>query len=73
MEFLFCSQHLTMDMMKTSMTKINLVLALNQVENISNLIAGNEYEHFFVSHLIPIQIELQRQLTNLNISTTIKE
>ena len=72
MEFLFYLQHLMMDTMKTSTTKINLVLALNQVENISNLIAGNEYEHFLVSHLVPIQIELQRQLTNLNISTTIK-
>jgi hypothetical protein len=60
-------------MKKIVMTKIDLILALDQVENISKLIAGNEYEHFFVSRLVPIQIELQRQLTNLNVSTTIKE
>ena len=49
------------------------IFALMQIENISNLITGNEYEHFFVSHLVPIQIELQRQLTNLTHSSKIKE
>lgn len=44
-----------------------------QIENISNLIANNEYEQFFVSHLIPIKIELERQLTNIQHSRKIKE
>ncbi len=45
--------------------RTKFILALNQVENISSLIAGNEYEQFFVSHLIPMKCELERQLTNL--------
>lgn len=40
-------------------------LALIQVDNLSKIVEGNEYEHFFVSHLIPIKIELERQLTLL--------
>ncbi len=38
-------------------------LALIQIENLSQLVKGNEYEHFFVSHLIPIKVELERQLS----------
>jgi len=44
------------------MSEINIILALQQVENISNIVIGNQYEKFFVSHLLPIKIELQRQL-----------
>lgn len=44
-------------------TKTKLIFALNQIENISKLLEGNEWEQFFVSHLIPIKIELERQLT----------
>jgi hypothetical protein len=55
----------------TEQTKF--ILALMQVENISKLIENNEYEKFFVSHLVPIKIELERQLTNLNHSLKIKE
>lgn len=47
-------------------SKINLILALQQIENISNLIRENNYEAFFTSHLLPIQYELQRQLTIQN-------
>ena len=43
--------------------KTKLILALMQVENISNLIADNEWEQYFVSKLIPIKIELERQLS----------
>jgi|688.fasta_scaffold492010_4 hypothetical protein len=49
------------------------IFALMQIENISNLITGNEYERFFASHLIPIKVELERQLTNLTHSSKIKE
>jgi hypothetical protein len=46
--------------------KTKFILALMQIENISNLMKDNEYEHFMVSHLIPLQVEIQRQLSNLN-------
>jgi hypothetical protein len=49
--------------------QIKLILALNQIENLTELIKDNEYERFLYSHLISIQTELQRQLTNLNSST----
>jgi len=47
-------------------SKINLILALQQVENISNLVRENNYEGFFTSHLLPIKFELERQLTLQN-------
>ena len=43
-------------------SKVNLILALQQVENISNLVRENNYEGFFTSHLLPIKYELERQL-----------
>ncbi len=46
--------------------KTKFILALLQIENISNLMKDNEYEHFMVSHLMPLKIEIQRQLSNLN-------
>ena len=45
--------------------QVKLNLALIQIDNLSKIVEGNEYEHFFVSHLIPIKIELERQLSNL--------
>ena len=47
-------------------SKSNLILALIQVENISNLIRENNYEGFFTSHLLPIKFELERQLALQN-------
>jgi hypothetical protein len=44
-------------------SKINLVLALQQVENIGNLVRQNNYEAFFTSHLLPIKFEIERQIT----------
>lgn len=44
-------------------SKINLVLALQQVENIGNLVRENNYEAFFTSHLLPIKSEIERQIT----------
>jgi len=46
--------------------KTKFILALMQVENISNLMKDNEYEHFMVSHLMPLEVEIKRQLSNLN-------
>lgn len=50
-----------------------IILALYQIENISNLILDNEWKQFLVSHLIPIKCELERQLTLLQASDNIKE
>ncbi len=45
--------------------KTKFILALMQIENISNLMKENEYEQFMVSHLIPLKVEIERQLSNL--------
>lgn len=58
-------------MIMTEETKF--IFALMQIENLSKLIQNNEYEQFFVSHLIPIKCELERQLTNIQHSSKIKE
>jgi len=56
--------------------EIKLILALQQVKNLESLLENNEYESFFVSHLLPIKIEIERQLsclTGYNSYTKIKE
>ena len=50
-----------------------LILALQQIDNLTSLLNGNEYQSFFYSHLISVKCELERQLTNLTHSITIKE
>lgn len=50
-----------------------MILALQQIENLTSLLANNEYEQYFDSHLIQIQVELQRQLTNTKSYSKIKE
>lgn len=55
------------------MSEINLILALQQVENLSKLTEKNEYAEFIASHLFPIKIELERQLTNFRHHSKIKE
>ena len=45
--------------------KEKLILALQQVDNLVNLIEDNEYSKFLHSRLISVQIELERQLANL--------
>jgi hypothetical protein len=53
--------------------EMKLILALQQVDGILKLIHHNEYEQYFISHLIPIRTELNRQLTNAKQCTTMKE
>jgi len=48
-----------------------LILALMQIENLTSLFQGNEYEKFLYGHLISIQVELQRQLTKTQHSSKI--
>lgn len=50
-----------------------LEVALQHIQELTSLIEGNEYEQFLVSHLLPIQYEIQRQLTNLQTHSKIKE
>ena len=40
-----------------------------QVESISKLMKENEYEHFMMSHLVPMSVEMKRQLSNINQSS----
>jgi hypothetical protein len=54
-------------MMKTGQSlseKTKLLLALQQVDNITNLLEGNNYQNFIYFSLISIQCELKRQLTH---------
>lgn len=50
-----------------------LIMALMQIDNLTSLLEGNEYQQYLYSHLIPLQVELKRQLTNLKHSSKIKE
>ena len=55
---------------------IKLVLALQQTENIFELLKDGEYVGFFSSHLLPIKFEIERQLfclTNTNNCSKIGE
>lgn len=53
--------------------EMKILLALNQIDNIMKLVRGNNWEIFFSRNLIPVRIELQRQLTCLQDSAKIKE
>lgn len=41
-----------------------LILALLQIDNLTDLLKGNEYQQFLYSHLIQMQTELKRQLSH---------
>ena len=56
--------------------EMQLVLALMQIENIQQLLKDGPYAAFFMSHLLPIRFEIERQqslLTKTQHSTKIKE
>lgn len=53
--------------------EMKILLALHQIDNVMELVKGNQWEMFFSHHLIPVRIELRRQLTCLQSSATIKE
>jgi hypothetical protein len=44
--------------------KTKLILALEQINNITELLKGNEYQSFLYGHLIQIQVEIKRQLSH---------
>ena len=45
--------------------KERLLLALQQINNITSLLQDNKYKNYLYSNLITIEVELQRQLTNI--------
>lgn len=45
--------------------EVKFHLALIQIDNLTKIIDGNEYQQFLINHLVPIKIELERQLSNL--------
>lgn len=53
--------------------RMRLILALMQVDNITNLLKDNEWKQFIYSHLSSIKYELERQLTITNQSANITE
>lgn len=50
-----------------------LVAASASVENLIVLLEGNPYQTFLYSHLSPIKYELDRQLTNMEVTDRIGE
>ena len=53
--------------------QMKMILALQQINNITELVKDNEYERFLYGHLISVRVELERQLTNLTHHSKIKE
>ena len=45
--------------------KTRLILALQQINNITSLLQDNKYKNYLYSNLITIEVELQLHLTNL--------
>jgi hypothetical protein len=50
-------------------SKTNLIFALMQIDNLTSLLEGNEYQDFLYSKLISARIELQRQLNHYGTTT----
>ena len=46
-----------------------LILALQQIDNLTSLLEGNQYQDFLYSKLISTRIELQRQLNHYGTTT----
>lgn len=55
------------------MEEYKLEIALQLVEQLTDLLDGNEYQQFFYQHIIPVEVELKRQLTNIQYHSTIQE
>jgi hypothetical protein len=53
--------------------EIKLILALQQINNLTDLLHGNEYQTFLYGRLISVKCELERQLTNLTHTDKLKE
>ena len=49
------------------------ILCIDDEAPIRELLKDGPYYAFFTSHLLPVRFEIERQLTNLKHSSTIKE
>ena len=45
--------------------RFKLMAALQQIDNITNLLYDNEYKDYIYNHLVPIKCELDRQMSHL--------
>jgi hypothetical protein len=54
-------------------TEQKLKDALQHIDALTDLIKGNEYEQILYHYLISVQVELKRQLTNIQYQSKIKE
>ena len=55
------------------MNQTKLERTMNHLQIVIDLVEDNEYKQYMLSKLIPAQIELQRQLTNAQVSTKMSE
>lgn len=55
------------------MDQTKLERAMNHLQIVIDLVDDNEYKQYMLSKLIPAQIELKRQLTNLNSSSKVTQ
>ena len=53
--------------------KSKLILALQQIDNLTNLLVDNQSKEYIYHGLITIKYELERQLTNITHQSKIKE
>ena len=44
--------------------KEKLIIAKMQIDSLTELLQGNEYQQFLYGHLIQMQVELKRQLSH---------
>jgi hypothetical protein len=43
---------------------IKLILALQQIDNLTSLLEGNEYQQYLYYNLIQARVEIRRQLSH---------
>jgi len=49
--------------------KQKLILGLMQIDSLTSLLEGNEYQQYLNGHLVKVGVELKRQLNNYGKTT----
>jgi hypothetical protein len=49
--------------------QIKLILALREIDSLTSLLEGNEYQQYLYYNLIQVRVELQRQLSHYGTTT----
>ena len=49
--------------------KQKLILAKMQIDSLTSLLDGNEYQQYFYRHIVPLRVELNRQLSHYGKTT----